>query len=336
MGAGEGRTVSFDELRKLASGYQPAALFLAALELGVFDALSDGPLDAGELAARIGANPRATRIAANGLASLGLLVKVGERFANSEGAAELLVSSSPGYKGSILRHLGNSWGDYTELPAAWRAGSAKCARKEGAVPKDPQGLKNFILGMENMTREAAPVVADLLDLAGCRRILDLGAGPGNYCLAFAARAPNAAVVHFDLPETSAVAKDFVAGKPGAERIEFLSGDFLTDPLGDGYDFVWLSQILHMLSEGEAAALVARAANALAPGGRLAVHEHFLEEDMVSPLSAALFGVHMLAVTKGGRAYSFGEVEGMMSAAGLRPSVRLEYGGPSRIAVGVRS
>lgn len=326
--------MTFDELRKLASGFQPSSLFIRCLEIGVFDALGGEALTPDDIADKIGADARAVEIAANALVALGLLKKSEGLFSNTAEGLEWLVSTSPGYKGSILRHVGASWSDYAALAETLRCGSADCSRKQGgALPASKEGHKDFILGMENMTREAAPLIAEKLALSDRKAILDLGAGPGNYCLAFASAAPEARVVHFDLPQTTEVAREFTAGKPGAERIEFISGDFLADPLGESYDFVWLSQIVHMLSDEDAYALVAKAAGSLARGGVLAVHDHFLNEDMTSPLSAALFSAHMLAVTKGGRAYGFSEVEKWMWQNGLEVTGRIDYGAPSRILLG---
>ncbi|GAB4283723.1 MAG: class I SAM-dependent methyltransferase [Deferrisomatales bacterium] len=325
--------MEFEEIRELVAGFQPAKLVLAALDLGVFDALSTGAKDAGGLAAAIGADPRATEIAANALVALGLLEKGPAGYGNAEPARRFLVRTSPGYKGAILRHLHGTWGAWSALERTWRAGRRPPEDSGEGAEEDPERTRHFILGMENLTRELAPKLVPKLPLDGCRKVLDLGAGPGNYCLAFAQRLPEAEIVHFDLPEASAIAREFVAGKPGAERITFREGDFLRDPLGSGYDFVWASQIVHMLGEADAFRLIERVAEALAPGGRIAIHDHFLDESKTAPRWAALFGVHMLAVTESGRTYSFEEAEGWLRRAGVDPFRRVDYGGPSRILLG---
>jgi hypothetical protein len=91
----------------------------------------------------------------------------------------------------------------------------------------------------------------------------------------------------------------------------------------------------MLGEGDLQRLLARIAGATAPGGVLAIHEHFLDADKVSPRSAALFGVHMLAATRGGRTYSFEEMETWLPPVGFAPTERIDYGGASRILLARR-
>ena len=95
------------------------------------------------------------------------------------------------------------------------------------------------------------------------------------------------------------------------------GDFLQDPLGGPYDFVWISQILHAYSGPDCVKLLRRARSALVPGGRVAVQEFLLAEGKTSPPGPVFFSVHMVAVTGGGRAYTAREIAAMMKAAGFR-------------------
>jgi hypothetical protein len=47
-----------------------------------------------------------------------------------------------------------------------------------------------------------------------------------------------------------------------------------------------------------------------------VHEFLLDEDKTAPMTAALFAVHMLVMTEGGRAYSRSEIAGWIDRAGF--------------------
>ncbi|PLX41245.1 MAG: hypothetical protein C0608_06490 [Deltaproteobacteria bacterium] len=327
--------MTFEEMRMMASGYQPAKTFLTALRVGLFDALADGPKKEDALGAKLALDPRALGIVADALTSVGILTKGVSGYALSEEAERYLVKGREGYRGAVLEHIHASWEDWSDLEATLRTGSAKCRRKKESLPKVDEALKNFILGMENITRDMAPKVAGILPLRDRESILDLGGGPGNYALAFLAEAKGAKVFHFDLPRVTPIAKNFIAGKEGSDRIEFISGDFLKDPLGGPYDFIWTSQILHMLPEAEVERMVGRLADVLTPDGVFCVHEHFLDDDKDGPVAAAFFGVHMLAATPGGRAYSFKELEEMMRGAGLMKTERIDYGAKPRLLLGRR-
>ena len=57
------------------------------------------------------------------------------------------------------------------------------------------------------------------------------------------------VTLFDRPETVDIAMD-VTGKAGMKNMDFITGDFLYDDIGKGYDLIFASQILHSCSEKE--------------------------------------------------------------------------------------
>ena len=103
----------------------------------------------------------------------------------------------------------------------------------------------------------------------------------------------------------------------------MAGD-ATEGLPDGpWDVVYIGNVLHLLGPAPAAALVERAARALAPGGRLALQEVLGD---LSPQGPS-FGVMMLVSTPGGDAWTEGDYRGWMAAAGapLRRTVPVEEG-----------
>lgn len=104
-----------------------------------------------------------------------------------------------------------------------------------------------------------------------------------------------------------------------------------------YDAVWMSHILHGEGPDDCAQLITHAADALAPGGRLAIHEFILDDDRKGPLFATLFSLNMLIGTEHGRAYTDGEIRAMMGDAGLGriERVRGELPNGSGILMGVK-
>ena len=83
-----------------------------------------------------------------------------------------------------------------------------------------------------------------IDLSQATSLLDLGGGHGFYSIAFAQKYPHLQVTLFDLPVITELAGQFITGFNLNEQIKLLSGNFLQDPLGAGYDAVLCSNILH--------------------------------------------------------------------------------------------
>jgi hypothetical protein len=76
-------------------------------------------------------------------------------------------------------------------------------------------------------------------------------------------------------------------------------------------------VLHDWDVPECRALLGRAADVLPPGGRLFVHDVFLNDALDGPLAIALYSAALFTLTEG-RAYSAAEYRQWLSAAGLQP------------------
>jgi ubiquinone/menaquinone biosynthesis C-methylase UbiE len=298
-----------DDLMALGTGYQRSMTLFAALRLGVFEALSSGPAAAPTLARHLGTDSRRLSILLDALAALGLLRKEGDRYANAEVASRFLLPGKSSMASILLHHL-DGWPDWGRLERTIRAGRRGRA-KEGTFQE------NFIRGMEDNSRERAEAVAELFPLRPGERVLDLGGGPGTYAVAWALRYPGADITIFDTKATLRVTRKVLEEKGAAGLVRLAAGDFLKDPVRGPYDFIWISQILHAFPEKECLLILRRARRALAPGGRVAVQEFLLRGDRTAPPGPALFSVHMLAMTEGGKAYTAGDVAAMLERAGFR-------------------
>lgn len=326
----------FDQIMAMGRGFQATKMLMAAVDLGLFDFLEE-PRSAVETAAWLKADARATGIFLNGLAALGLLVKGVDYFRNSDPASRYLVQGKEDYRGAILKHMEHTWKrGWEDLKDTVLVGHPPEVDKEKWVDSRPERdedeVRAFIWGMHAIARDLAPKVAAKLNLAGVRRLLDLGGGPATYAIAFAQANPELAATVFDLPLPLEIARENIAKNGLTDRVHTLAGNFLKDDIGAGYDFIWVSQILHSHDEGQCKLIIGKAAAALKGGGTLAIQDFFLNADGASPTGAAMFGVHMLAVTPRGRAYTFGEVAEWMKEAGLTPPEFIQSGMDASILV----
>ena len=310
----------FDQIMSMTRGFQVAKMLMVAVDLGLFDFLVE-PKSAVETAAWLKANPRATGIFLNGLAALGLVDKGLDYFKNSELASRYLVRGSENYRGAIVKHIEHTWErGWEDLKETVLVGHPSAEETEkwvdGRPERDEAEVRAFIWGMHAIARDLAPKVAAKLDLKAVRHLLDLGGGPATYAITFAQANPKLKATVFDLPMPIDIARENIAKNGLTDRVGTLAGNFLKDDIGTGYDFIWISQILHSHDEEQCQLIIAKAVAALAPGGTLAIQDFYLNADGASPTGAAMFGVHMLAVTPRGRAYTHGEVAEWVKAAGL--------------------
>jgi SAM-dependent methyltransferase len=326
----------FGQIMSMVRGFQVAKMLMVAVDLGVFDFLAE-PKSAVQTAAWLKADPRATGIFLNGLVGLELLDKNGDNFKNSALAARYLVQGSENYRGAIVKHIEHTWDrGWNDLKQTILVGHPSEVETEkwvdGRPERDEDSVRAFIWGMHAIARDLAPKVAAMLDFTGVRRLLDLGGGPATYAITFAQANPELKATVFDLPMPIEIARENIANNGLTGRVDLLAGNFLNDDIGTGYDFIWISQILHSQDEAQSQFIIAKAVAALNPGGTLAIQDFYLNPDGVSPTGAAMFGVHMLAVTPRGRAYTHNEVAAWMQAAGLAAPEFLESGMDASILV----
>lgn len=318
----------FQELMAMARGFQPAKMLMTAVDLAVFDFLEE-PRSAVEAASWLKANDRAAVIFLNGLAALGLLVKEVDYFRNSAIASRYLVRGKDDYRGAIIKHMEHTWNrGWHDLQNTVLVGRPAETDPEKWVDtkseRDEQDVRAFICGMDAIARDLAPKAAAALDLKNVSRLLDLGCGPATYAIAFVKAHPQLQATVFDLPRPITIAQEQIAKQGLSGRIATLAGNFLEDDIGRGYDFIWVSQILHSHDEKQCRLIISKCVQALNPGGALAIQDFYLNPDGASPFGPAMFGVHMLAVTPRGRAYTWGEVKEWLAEAGLSPAEHLRY------------
>ena len=291
-------------LRQVSS-FASSRIILTANNFRFFDHLTLPGKTAQALARRISADKRATEMLLNSLAAIGLLRKKNLSYSNSPVASRYLVSGKPDYQGDILRHYSTLWDNWSGLDTVL---------KTGKPHRKVHDHESFILGMHNLASLRTKEFMLSLDLKGVKKILDLGGGPGTYSIALAQKCKD--ITLMDFPETLKIARK-VIGKAGlGQKIKLLPGDFTSDYMGSGYDFILISQILHAYDEKACIAMLKKSFRALNSGGRAVVQEFPLDEMRTSPLPSALFAINMLVHTTGGNTYTPKEMSGWMKKAGF--------------------
>jgi len=318
------------ELLKLSGSYWNTCTLHAGVKLDLFTRLGDRPSSSAELAAELQIPPRGLTMLLDALSAMQLLVKDEGSYRATPFAGQFLNADSPNYLGHIIKHHHHLVESWSRLDQAVRDG-APVRDRVSHQPTEAE-RESFLMGMFNLAMLNAPKVAAAVDLAGRRRLLDLGGGPGSYAIHFCQQTPGLEAVIFDLPTTRPFAEQTVAKFDLSERISFVAGDFTADPLPGRFDVVWLSQVLHGEGPESCASLVAKASEALDPGGLLLVQEFILDAGRDSPLFPALFSLNMLLGTPQGQAYSEPEIGGMLRQAGLLDVRRIPLEAPNGVGI----
>jgi hypothetical protein len=319
-----------DAIAEMGRGFMPSRILLSAFELGIFDALGDSEKTSAEVAVAIGADARATDRLLRALTALGILEASSAGFANGAAARKTLVSKSPAFMGGMM-HWVNMWDAWSHLTESVRRG---CAPPRPAINDRDEGWRRaFIAAMHANGRRSAAGISVMLGMSGVRRALDVGGGSGAYAMAFCAADPQMRATVFDLPNITPLTREYIAAEGMEGRVDTEDGNFLTDDLGTGYDLVFVSAIVHMLSPEKNTALIGKCAAAAKAGGRVVVQDFIMDEERLSPAGGAIFALNMLVGTECGDTYTENEVRGWMESAGLEGVTRTDTGAGTSLIVG---
>lgn len=201
------------------------------------------------------------------------------------------------------------------------------------APEHPVWI-DFARGMAPMMTPPAQRLAGLLPLDATRpsRILDIAAGHGVYGIALAQKNPQAQLVALDWAPVLEVARENAKAAGLAERFSTIAGSAFKVDLGENYDVVLVPNFLHHFDPPTCVTFLKKVQRALCPGGRIAIVEFVPNPDRVTPPETAGFSLVMLATTTAGDAYTFDELNDMLSRAGFKQAQ--QYPLPPSVATAV--
>ncbi|MFO7713346.1 methyltransferase [Desulfosarcina sp.] len=318
-----------EAILKTSGAYWAAGALHAAVALDLFTRIGDSRVKGRIVAGQLNAPVDAVCRLLDAVTAMGLLTKDASGYANTEASRAYLCLNSERYIGYIIRHHHHLMRSWAKLPEAILTGKPiRLPMREEAQEE----REAFLMGMFNLAMQVAPRLVTVVDLSGCRKLLDLGGGPGTYAIHFCRQYPGLSATVMDLPTSRSFAENTIRKMEMVQRVTFAAGDYLLDDIPGHYDAVWMSHILHGESEERCARIIEKAYHCLNPGGVAVIHEFILDDSLDRPLFPALFSLNMLLGTEGGRAYSQGQLTGMLATAGLVDIQRLDFCGPNESGV----
>jgi predicted O-methyltransferase YrrM len=309
--------MSWGELYGALTGYQAAALLMAAERVGLIAALGGAGGSIGDLAAATGASPRGVEALVGAMASLGLAEEGDGGWRLSAAGLPLTVDGPDGLD-RLIRKEAVFYALWGRLDAAVLSGEALLAPFAERARTDPAGAEAFLLALNDLAGRVAPHLVPAGRLDDARTLADVGGGGGAYALAFARAHPDLTVTIVEQPSVVPISERAVrSAGAGAERIRVVAGDATLPGVGvdQRFDAALVSHVLHDLDREAARAVVLGSASALRPGGILLVHDVFREKGAGDPV-VALFDVMMFVENPGGMTHAIADVRAWIAEAGL--------------------
>jgi hypothetical protein len=316
--------VTPDRIFEIAQGFMASKHLFAASELGLFEALSEGPVDIDGLAARTGLTRRTARISADAMVAIGLLERQGGRYANGAVAATFLS----GRTAADFRPLLQFW-DRLSYPA-WQdlAGALGRGRPTREIFEiDDELVPVMSAGIAAATAAACQALPEAAALPAASRVLDLGGGTGSWSIALAASDPELTATVLELPEVARVAREELRATAFADRVDARDGDILVDELPRGYGAFLLANLVHYFTPETNRSILQRIRSAADPGARVLMADFWTDPTHTQPLAAALMAGEFAIHVNDGDVYSVEEGTEWLTTTGWRLTGHAPLAGP---------
>jgi demethylspheroidene O-methyltransferase len=287
----------------LCAGFVYSQVLLAAVRVGLFQALERGPQTVVGIAPRLSLSEDATRRLLEATTSLELTEhRSGGQYGLGIQGAALLANPAVT---RMVEHHALVYRDLAD-PVALLRGERRDTELHRFWPYagsggTEDGEQRFDRYSELMSGSVELIAEDILDaypLGQHRRLLDVGGGDGAFLERVAERVPGLSLVLFDLPPVAARALARFTQPGRNARAVIVGGDALRDPLPEGVDVVSLIRVVHDHEDAQALDLLRAVRRALVPGGVVLIAEPMAGTAGAERVAAAYFGFYLLAMGQG--------------------------------------
>jgi C-methyltransferase len=236
-------------LEMILATWTSQAITVAA-QLGVADALANGPLAIDELAARVGADADALRRLLRALVGRGIFRHRRDGRYELNALADTLRSDAPVSVACAARFYGSreQRERWTLLADAVRTGTAIVPALRGKESFDyfaeqPELAELFNRTMTSISQLTDGSVVAGYDFSAYPTIVDVGGGHGPLLAAILAATPGSRGVLYDLPSVVASAPSLLREHNVADRVRIAEGSFFDSVPGGGDAYI-LKNIMH--------------------------------------------------------------------------------------------
>jgi len=301
-----------DRIYDAAPAFWQSAVLFAACRLGVFDAL-DTPAGAGEVARRLNLSERGAEALLDACVALELLETADGAYRNTPASQRYLTSRSPESLLVALALQAETYPMWMSLSKAVVKGQPVIAPND-LLGGDRELTRKFVVGMHQRAVGIAETLVSIVDLTGCRLLVDIGGGPGAYSACMLKRYPDLRARILDLPPILEVARTLLSSSGVDDRIEMVPCDVTADAVGEGFDVALVSGLLYRMTAETCRSILQKIYTGMAPGGQVIVNDLFTVNG--KPELAVLFGLQMLLTNETGGAHDARDVASWLSDIGF--------------------
>jgi predicted O-methyltransferase YrrM len=213
----------------------------------------------------------------NLLVELDLLTHTDDKYIVSETAqTAILAAHSHESWANIAQEWRESFPVFNHLPrhihepgSIWAVHGLQPPDYFAQLKESPERARRFTRRLYEFHQPLAHELAEVLNLKGVRRLMDLGGGSGVVSLALLQQNPHLTSVIVDIEHVCEAGCEILMEHALSDRITYCSADFFSDALPGGFDMVLECDVCKYDEM-----LFRKLKDALNPGGRLVIVDQF--------------------------------------------------------------
>lgn len=292
-----------------------ARAIMAAAELNIFEVLGKGSKTYAQIAEICKTQPEATKQLLNCLVGIGYLTWNNDKYALKPKLYKWLLHEYPSNFIGKLRFQLSEWNWTAKMEDYVRTG--KPMELHSVINESEWA--NYQEGMRDLSVNTAAELAGKIKLPqGATSMLDVGGSHGLYSVELCKKNPSLVSTILELPGAIDRASAIAAKHGLQDRVQYQSGNALTDDLGNEvYDVIMINNVVHHFTAEDNIKLAQKAARALKTGGIFAVGE-FIRGSKPGEGGAVASGAGLyFALTSESGTWSAEEITSWQQKAGLK-------------------
>lgn len=144
---------------------------------------------------------------------------------------------------------------------------------------NPERAREFTRMLYEVHQNLAKHVADLLELNGVERMMDLGGNSGVISMALLKKYPGLSSTVVDIENVCVAGREIAEEQGFSDRITYHPAEFAHDEFPSGFDLVLQCDVAVYSKE-----ILRKVYSSLKPGGRFIVVDHFSPDEKLAPLA----------------------------------------------------
>lgn len=310
------------EMRGLLMGFVVSRALQVAAELGLADALAEGPKHRDVLALDVGAHPGTLGRLLRLLVSFGVFDQLADgRVANSARSESLRADASGSMRGLARMYADKAmWSAWGGLEYSVRTGLPSFNHVHGTPMFDylaahADVAQRFDEAMVSASRIMNDAIVDAYRFSDFDTLVDVAGGAGSTLAAILRANSNLHGVLFDLPHVTERGREHLMEQGVADRCRIEAGSFF-DAIPAGSDGYFMKHILHDWDDDDCLRILANCRAAMSAKAKLLVCEKVMPDGNERSVAKTMDLV-MLVLTDGGRERTATQFADLFSRADLK-------------------